>query len=540
MSENTPHTLVLQPLTTVPGQARLEIRDKGLHRLGRDPACELQLAHPSVSRRHAAIELSGDRWLLSDLGSRHGTLLNGNRIGTDDVAELSHGDSVAIPPLVFRVDLGEGALAEVVTTSFEETSNPAVETVSAQELGSLAARRLDLLMDGAGAISESRDQATLVERVLDVLTEGTGLSRAAVLRPVGGSESVEILGIRMAPNSSERPYSRTLVGAACGGEVVRLNEDPLIQEAVSIVGSGVQQAICVPVTVGNNVEMLLYIDSTDVGSGESDAAAFTAAVARLQGLTLANLQRLELEEKQRRLLVEMQAARTVQERITPPPSGELGRLDYVVHCQPGRVVAGDLFGMAEAADGRIAIFLGDVAGKGVAAGMLMASIQATISAYVAAGGSEPASIIERLNTYVANHSGTAEFATMFFVQFDPADVQAEIVDAGHGYALLIRDGDIQTIECDGGPPVGAVPGMDFGQSTIELHPGDRLVIYSDGVAEQRDRSDGLDFGVERVITALEGSGTPEDDVQRIMEALRTFAGGDRFADDVTVASVRIN
>ncbi|MCH2162662.1 MAG: SpoIIE family protein phosphatase [Phycisphaerales bacterium] len=539
MSDDHNPPLILKPLTSLPGQGQLVVQREGLHRLGRDPACELQLAHPSVSRRHAAIEMNGNRWILTDLDSRHGTLLNGTRIGSEEAIELSHGDSLAIPPMVFRIDLGEGELAEVVSTISEEQANPSVETLSRQELGSLAALRLELLMEGAGAISESRDQATLVERVLDVLTDGTGLSRAAVLRPIGGSENVEILGIRKAPNTEDRPYSRTLVGAASNGEVVRLNEDPLIQEAVSIVGSGVQQAICAPVMVGSSVEMLLYVDSTDMGSDESDAAAFTAAVARLHGLTLANLQRLDLEEKQRRLLLEMQAARMVQERITPPPSGEMGRLDYVVHGQPGRVVAGDLYGMAEASDGRIAIFLGDVAGKGVGAGMLMASIQATISAYVEAGA-DSVSIIEKLNTYVADHSGTSEFATMFFVQFNPTECHAEIVDAGHGYALLIRGDNMDVLTCDGGPPVGAVPGMSYGMTTHQLQPGDRIVIYSDGVAEQREPSDGMEFGVQRVIDALQGSDCPESDVSRIMDALREFAGGDRFADDVTVACVRIN
>ena len=105
----------------------------------------------------------------------------------------------------------------------------------------------------------------------------------------------------------------------------------------------------------------------------------------------------------------------------------------------------------------------------------------------------------------------------------------------------LRNGtDTTVIESDGGPPVGAVPDMDYGHSTLQLQQGDRLVIYSDGVAEQRDAGDTDDFGVPRVIEVLDINESPARNVERIMEALREFAGGNRFADDVTVACIQIN
>ena len=222
----------------------------------------------------------------------------------------------------------------------------------------------------------------------------------------------------------------------------------------------------------------------------------------------------------------------------PPLSGSIGSIDYVVYSKAGRVVAGDLFGMNITGDGRVAIYLGDVAGKGVGAGMLMASIQASIGAYLDVGGRSDA-MVQRLNEYVSEHSDSAEFATMFFLQFEPETRVAEIVDGGHGYALLIRGKDIQPLHCEGGPPVGAVPGMEFGQSSVNLEKGDRVVIYSDGVAEQRDTAHDEEFGVERVIEAVRESSTPEEDVEKIVAALMEFAGGDLFADDVTIACVLV-
>ena len=540
MSESSPASISLSLLTPVEGIASsITIDSDGRKNLGRDPSCELHLAHPSISRRHASISHVAGSWSISDLGSRHGTLLNGVRLEKDADVPLSHGDSVAIPPLVFRVDLGEGEFNEVMGTISDSGEISQLETISRDELGVLQSRRLELLMDGAGEISNAQNMGDLAEAVCTLLLPGTGLGRAAVLRPVGVGEQVEVLSSRMKAGGEPPAFSRTLISAASNGQIVRLNDEPILQEAVSIVGAGIQQAMCIPVEVGGHVELLLYVDSLDSGTGESDAAAFVAAIARLHGLALANLKRVDLEQREKNLLKEMESARAVQERLMPPMKGVIGDLEYVVYSKAGRVVAGDLFGMNVAGDGRIAIYLGDVAGKGVGAGMLMASIQATISAYLEPG-SDSAELIGKLNTYVSEHSGAAEFVTMFFVQFDAGTSTAQVVDAGHGYALIVRGNDMIILnECEGGPPVGAVPNMPFDESEITLQSGDRLLIYSDGVAEQREPVSGEEFGVERVLTALEGSSNPEEDVERLRAALEAFAEVNHYDDDVTIACVLI-
>ena len=540
MSAPIPGSITLMLLTPVEGVAsEITVHADGRKNLGRDPGCELHLAHPAISRRHASISHVGNTWSISDLGSRHGTLLNGVRLESNNDVPLSHGDSVAIPPLVFRVDLGEGELNEVMGTITESGDVSHLETISRDELGVLQSRRLELLMDGAGEISKAQDAGDLAHSVCKILLPGTGLGRAAVLRPLGVAEQVEVLATEMKSSGEPPAFSRTLISAALKGQIVRLNDEPILQEAVSIVGQGIQQALCVPVEVGGHVELVLYVDSLDSGSGESDAAAFVAAISRLHGLALANLKRVELEQREKNLLKEMESARAVQERLMPPMMGSIGDLEYVVYSKAGRVVAGDLFGMNVAGDGRVAIYLGDVAGKGVGAGMLMASIQATISAYLEPGCSS-SELIVKLNHYVSNHSGAAEFVTMFFVQFDAKTSAAQVLDAGHGYALIIRGQEIILLnECEGGPPVGAVPGMPFDESTVPLMSGDRLMIYSDGVAEQREPASGEEFGVERVRAALDGSTNPKDDVERLRASLEAFAGVDRYDDDVTIACVLI-
>ena len=510
-----------------------------LRRVGRDPDSEIVLPDPSVSRRHARIQFESGRWLLIDAGSRHGTFLNGQQLETEKPVEIDHGDRLASPPHEYRVRIGgHSATAKASIIALDERGDDAgqVEQISHRELNSLAAKRLGLLMDRAGAISEARDQAELVECVLEILLDGTGFGRAAILRPIDEDGRAEVIGC-MGQSAAIRPFSSTLIAAARRGETVRLSSEQDLSQAVSIVAGGVQSAICTPVRAGASIACLIYLDATDSSADAVDDAAYCAAIARLHGLALGNLQRQELERRQEGLLQEIQAARSVQERIMPSPTGEVAGIRYAMHAQPGRVVAGDLFGFTEISEGRTAFFLGDVAGKGAAAGMLMAVIQASLAAYFSSGAA-PSPAIDRLNEFVSRHTASNEFSTLFLAVIDTKEESLCTVDAGHGEALLLRNTKSSVIESEGGPPVGAVEGIPFGESQHRIQAGDRILLYSDGVAEEPDDS-GTQFGVERTQTAPESSSSVSEDVDRVMEALRTFAGGDAFSDDVTVASLEI-
>ena len=458
----------------------------------------------------------------------------------EEPVEIDHGDRLAFPPHEYRVRIGgHSATAKASVIALDERGDDAgqVEQISHRELNSLAAKRLGLLMDRAGAISEARDQAELVECVLEILLDGTGFGRAAILRPIDEDGRVEVIGC-MGQSAETRPFSSTLIAAARRGETVRLSSEQDLSQAVSIVAGGVQSAICTPVRSGASIAGLIYLDATDSSADAVDDAAYCAAIARLHGLALGNLQRQELERRQEGFSQEIQAARSVQERIMPSPAGEVAGIRYAMHAQPGRVVAGDLFGFTEISEGRTAFFLGDVAGKGAAAGMLMAVIQASLAAYFSAGrdagaGDRPAERIRR----VANRVERIQHVVSRGDRHRNGTLCT--VDAGHGYALLLRNGESSVIESDGGPPVGAVRGIPFGESQHEIQGGGShrsLLGWRGGRAGSRlGRSSGSNGRRPRSRAAPRSS----EDVERVMAALRTFAGGEAFSDDVTVASLEI-
>ena len=512
--------------------------------IGRDLNAGIKLDNPSISRQHAQIECVKGDWVITDLGSRHGTSLNSIPLQPNEVMPLSHQDRIAIRPWLLRVDMKD----EVTSTmqSIDDGYNKAqqIESIPHERLGTLAQRRLELLMSSAGAIHEAADEDELASTVLDSLLAGTEFARAAMVRLIDGIDQLEIVSskIRHGQDRAVAPLaiSRTLLHAAAGGNVVRLQDEPSMQNALSIVGSGVEEAMCVPVLVSGEIDSFLYMDSQAMADDpDSDAPAYCNSVSKLCGLAMANLKRKELERKQRDLVADLESAQQIQRRIMPPSSGSVAGSNYSMHLKPGRFIAGDFFGISATQDGETALFLGDVVGKGLTAGMMMASIQSHLLAQIS-HGLGPAQIVDSINSYICDHTADDEFASLWYGQFSPDDRTLHFVDAGHGYAIHKKaGGQASLIKSGGGLLVGIVDGPRADEPvSITFEPGDRLVLFSDGLCEQRTH-EGEEFGLERITDALIMTISPADDIEILMESLRSFAGTDAFQDDVTIASIEL-
>jgi serine phosphatase RsbU (regulator of sigma subunit) len=252
---------------------------------------------------------------------------------------------------------------------------------------------------------------------------------------------------------------------------------------------------------------------------------------------VANLRRRKLEEQQALLHRELEQAREVQRRFTPPERGRAGPFFFAVHAQPGRFVAGDMVGMRLTEGGGGLAYVGDVTGKGMGPGLLMSLLQSFLDAVPADGSL--AELVGRASAHFGRYASDDRFATLWLCRALPGSRRIEIVDAGHGLAVVMR-GSVASVvpRAGGGPPLGVVPDFPYEPSSIDLAPGDRLILLTDGVTEQTDPS-GEQFGVERLVAALHGSRAPEEDVARIREAVAAFAAGTAYSDDLTVASLAI-
>jgi serine phosphatase RsbU (regulator of sigma subunit) len=399
--------------------------------------------------------------------------------------------------------------------------------------------RLQLLIDCIANLNAAEDESALARAAVAAALKGTGFRRAAMLR-ADAADSIEVLAALRRDVRSDEPFvfSRSLVREAGRGHVVTMSSSDVAMDGRSIADLGIQSALCLPVQLGGAVAAVLYLDSRR-GERAADSAntAYCEAVARACGLAMANLKRADLERRQAALHQELSAAREVQRVLVPPESGVHGAIRYSVRMQPGLFVAGDLFDVFPLADGRVSIFIGDVSGHGLGPALVMAMTQAHLHAQLATHA-DPARVIEEVNRYVADHVADGRYVSLWLGIASP-DGEIRYVDAGHGHWRVVRArGGSDSPASGGGIPVGIDRTRRFAAESVRLSAGDRLLLFSDGVVEQRNPA-GDEFGVGRL---LEAAGLPGavDPAEAIDRAMKAFAAGLAPSDDATVACITVD
>ncbi len=508
--------------------------------LGRAIECDVCLLNESVSRRHAVFSRRDGSWFILDLGSAIGTWVNGQRLSTSSPLPLISGDLVRIGPWSFRVAIGTTNPSTAATISDDHPRTARIERVGERPLAA-GARQLRMLMQGLSRMASAPDEASLARSALEAALAGAGCTRGAVLRPTGAvSDDLSIVafsGPLTHDGSPDLTFSRTLIHAASAGQTAILHEDAALGGAVShsVSEHSIRWAVCAPVFVGAELIVLIYIDARHgEGSAQGEAAGFCEAIANACGLALSNLKRMELERRQSALAAELSAARDAQQFIMPPANAAQGFLGYAMQMRPGVFVAGDLFDVVPLDDGRVAICLGDVSGHGAASAMLMAAAQSQLNAQIRAS-SDPAAAVSGLNRYLGERSLGGRFVSLWLGAFSP-DGTVEFVDAGHGY-WFHRSGSCLTASQGGTAiPAGIDPGTLYFSQTIRLAPGDRIILYSDGILDERNAG-GEPFGIARLENALRPCRGCDADIVEIFKAIARFAEGAPPSDDATAASI---
>jgi serine phosphatase RsbU (regulator of sigma subunit)/pSer/pThr/pTyr-binding forkhead associated (FHA) protein len=535
-------------LTTVTGPTLgvFEVARGARAAIGRLPTGEIVLPDERVSRRHASIVARGEGWTLADEGSSAGTYLNGVRLAKGDALPLIHSDLVRIGPWTFRVAIGQ-EVSSTLTGTLDDVSSAMQRLVRVGgPLASTAGRRLRLLTQCIGRLSAARDEGAMAALTLEAAMNGTGFARAALVTPGrAGGEAIDVVASRRKDASDASPltFSRALIVAASGmggdagpapGTFV-LSDSSRPVTSHSIMELEIHSAVCTPVMLGDLLWGLLYLDAR---GGEAkaarDEAEYCEAVATALGLSLSNLRRDELEHRQRELMSELQAAREVQEAIVPRGRGVSPGLEYSVRMVPGQFVAGDLFDVMDLPGGATGFLIGDVTGHGAGSGMMMAMTQSHLAALLRHTGDLVASV-RGANEYLAARAQGGKFATLWLGLLEPGGL-LRYVDAGHGLWMVRRaDGRVEQPRSRGSVPLGIDADSPFEEERLELGAGDRVVLFSDGVTEQRDGT-GDQFGVERLAAAIREGADPEADVATTFERLLAFAAGTMLDDDATVAS----
>jgi len=270
-----------------------------------------------------------------------------------------------------------------------------------------------------------------------------------------------------------------------------------------------------------------------------------------------NLERLIVVEKeQERLKSEIEIAREVQNQLFPREAPTMKTLELTGVCHPARMVSGDYYDFVRLGDATLALAIGDVAGKGISAALLMAALQSImrtqlsagmpVHATAAHGGGNgggrtvfsAAELVSQLNKQVYANTAPEKYATFYFGLYDDDSRMLTYTNAGHLPPILMRDGHAQHLEVTG-TVVGAFPSVAYEEKSLQLRRGDLLVAFTDGIVEPENEY-GEAFGEERLVDLLRRYGQRESKeiIARVMETVEQWTGTSELFDDMTLLLAR--
>jgi sigma-B regulation protein RsbU (phosphoserine phosphatase) len=229
----------------------------------------------------------------------------------------------------------------------------------------------------------------------------------------------------------------------------------------------------------------------------------------------------------------------VQQRFMQGLAPVIETLDYGARCRQVRELGGDCYDFVPLADQRLALTIGDASGKGLAAALMIASVQSALRTAASLSGSDLAAVVGVVNRQVHASSLAHRYATLFYGVFDGATRKLQYVNAGHNPPMVIRrNGSVIWLEASGAP-VGMFPDWTYEEGAVQLNRGDLVVAYTDGVIEAVNPA-GEEWGVEGLRRAVTKSDAEcaEDIVHAIFTSMDEFSQGGQ-ADDATVAVLRI-
>jgi len=266
-----------------------------------------------------------------------------------------------------------------------------------------------------------------------------------------------------------------------------------------------------------------------------------------------NLQRLLIVAKEKeRLQSEIEIAREVQSQLYPRVVPKTRKLRLTAICQPARIVSGDYYDYESIRDSQVALAIGDVAGKGISAALLMATLQSSlrtqlqnwleVAMSVGNGATVKAvstsQVVGRLNNQLHAYTSPEKYATFCLGVFDEPSSTFTYTNAGHLPPLLVREGAGQRLDVNG-TVVGAFPFSNFDESRLEMKADDLLVFFTDGITEPENEY-GEMFGEDRLVDLIARNThrTEEQLIDMVLSSVHDWTASEELQDDMTILMAR--
>lgn len=531
----------------------VEMRKASLS-LGR--SADNDLAYPEdpwLSRYHLTFERLQNNWFVKDCASRNGTLVN--TLNLKEPHCLKSGDKIFAGHLTIEVrEAATPPKPEVVSFIAQDEDRSTREATIVTSL--------DKVLDKAGKSTRQQSGATLnTTRVVKALIRaGQALAGHQPLEELFPT----ILDLALSAVEAKRGVILTLedeklvlraskgdgftISTAVRDRVIRekcslVLSDALLDDAFrqqqSIVLHRVRSMMAVPLQTGDRVIGLIYVDNASVIRPfvQEDLDLLTV-MANVAGIRIEHARLNMVEQAEILLESDLAQASEIQQTFLPLEAPSVDGYDLAGYNVPCRTVGGDYYDFLPYGEGRLALAVGDVSGKGLPAALMMSSLQARVQMLIETAP-DPASAITILNRNLAERCLLGKFITFFYGVLDTASGFLQYSNAGHNYPLLLRaDGRVDQLS--GSEMVmGIFPSIRYTLREVTLERGDMLALYSDGVTEAMS-SAGEEFGEEGLAKFI--SSRSQDPCSEIIHGLaqhvRDWCGQSAFADDFTIVLVR--
>ena len=317
-----------------------------------------------------------------------------------------------------------------------------------------------------------------------------------------------------------------------------LDEDFAHQQ--SIITQQIRSFLAVPLQTGEETIGLIYLDSPQlIREFTVEDLNLLTVMANIAAIRIEHARLIEAEHAKRLLDRELERAAEIQRRLLPANAPEVAGFDLAGYNTPCRTVGGDYYDFLLYPDGRVAMVIADVSGKGMPAALLVSSLQARIQALFEKP-EELAQQVARLNRITAANSPDNCFVTLFAAVLDPETGEMRYCNAGHNPPLLLhRNDEVELLEATG-TVLGILPNGTFEERTCRLERGELLVLFSDGITEACSPDTNEEFGEERLVALMrrEWQQSSSRIIEQIKTQLSSFIGPALAADDMTAVVVR--
>jgi phosphoserine phosphatase RsbU/P len=533
--------------------------------IGREDACGLTIPNNAVSRKHAQIVRANGQYILEDLKSRNKTFLNNQEVGGP--TPLRNDDRIKICDYLFRFQdervapLARGAAPapfvppreedegddDSMTTTVQKTQ--AVQGAARQLLDLQPAEKLRALLEISTALSKTLELGPLLPQIADALF---GVFRQAdrcfiILLDEAGRLIPKAVKSRRGAAEDQR-FSKTIVRQCLEKMSAYLSEDASsdasLGAAVSIAAIQIRSAMCVPLATADGKPLgAIQLDTHDFTKKfrEEDLKLLTI-VANFASVAVEKAQvhaMLLAREKQQQ---EIEIAKKVQLGFLPQSCPEVPGYEFYAFYSAAQTVGGDYYDFIPLPGGRMAAVLGDVAGKGVPAALLMAKLSAE-ARFCLLTQPDLGAAVRLLNDQLIRGGIGDRFVTLAALVLDPHANTVTMVNAGHinpsRYRLLSGELKDAIADSESGLPLGLMPGFPYETKTIQLDQGEALLVLTDGVTDAMSPT-GAMFGVEGIKATLSGEDSvfaevrPRGVGEQLVQAVKTHAAGRAQNDDIAV------